>query len=148
MTSRSLIQRVSVILGLIALSACLFYIGKGHTLLIDTNAVTIDGKEMRSLPSVTVFINGKEEDMMGRAERIMVNVGGPSHTIVIVDDNDKTKRVERSFTVPTSMDTAVISIPAILGGAPPEYWVTEFTPTPLEDAPIEKMQMQQAETPL
>lgn len=142
MTSRSLIQRTGVILGFIVFSAGLFYIGKGHTLLVDTNSVTIDGKEMRSLPSVTVFVNGKEEDMMGRAERIMVNVGGPNHTITIVDDNDDTKRVERKFSLPTFMDTAVISIPAILGDAPPEYWVTEFTPPPLEDAPIEKMQMQ------
>ena len=44
MTSRSLIQRSCALLGLVALSAILFYIGKGHTLMVDTNAVTIDGK--------------------------------------------------------------------------------------------------------
>lgn len=142
MTKRSLIQRSCAVLALIALSAFLFYIGKGHTLLLDTNAVTINGLEMRSFPSVTVTVNGKEEDPMGRAERVMVLVSGPSHTIVIVDDANPGKRIERSFTLPTFMDTAVVSIPAILNNAPPEYWVTAFTPPPLEEAPVEKMQMQ------
>ena len=137
--SRRVIQRTCVVFGIIALLAYLFYAGKGHTLLIDTNSVTIADKELRSAASVTVTINGKEQDPMGRAERIMVSVQGPSHTIVIVDDADSTKRVEKSFTIPTFQDTAVVSIPAILGNAAPEYWVTVFTPPPLEDAPIERM---------
>ena len=143
MTSRSLIQRTCAVLGLITLSAVLFYIGKGHTLLLDTNSVTINGTEMRSYSSVTVSIDGKEVDVMGRAERVMVTVGGPGHTITIVDDADPAKRVERKFSIPTFLDTIVVSIPAILGDAPSEHWVTLFTPPPLEDAPIEKMQMQQ-----
>lgn len=143
MTSRSLIQRICALLGLIVLSAFLFYIGKGHTLLLDTNAVTINGKELRSAASATVTVDGKEEDPMGRAERVMVAVSGPRHTIVIVDDADPAKRVERTFTIPTFLDTVIVSIPAILHDAPPEHWVTLFTPPPLEEAPIEKMQMQQ-----
>lgn len=142
MTLRNTIQRICVVLMLIALSVFFFYCGKGHTLLLDTNAVTVAGKEMRSLASVTVFINGKEEDSMGRGERVMVMVSGPDHTIVIVDDADPAKRVERSFIIPTFLDTAVVSIPAILGNAPSEYWVTLFTPPPLEEAPIERMHMQ------
>ncbi len=45
MTKRSLIQRTAVLLGLVGLSVFLFYIGKGHTILLDTNAVTIDGRK-------------------------------------------------------------------------------------------------------
>ena len=30
-------------------------------------------------------------------------------------------------------------VPAILGGAPAEHWVTRFTPPPVEDAPVEQM---------
>ena len=139
MSARSLIQRSCVLLGLIALSAYLFYIGKGHVLLIDTNAVTINGKEFRSLASVTVSIDGKELDPMGRAERVMASVSGPNHTIVIVDDADTGKRVEKTFTVPTFLHTVIVSVPAILGNAPAEHWVTEFIPPPPEDAPAEKM---------
>ncbi|MDR3073229.1 MAG: hypothetical protein LBV01_00715, partial [Deltaproteobacteria bacterium] len=129
MTARSFFQRTCVVLGLIALSAYLFYTGKGHTLLIDTNTLTLDGKELRSPPSVTVSIDGKELDTpMGRAERSLVSVGGPTHTITIVDDADPEKKVEKSFTILTFMDMAVVSVPAILGNAPAEHWITEFTP--------------------
>lgn len=141
--SRSVVQRTAVVLGLLALSVFLFYIGRGHTLLIDTNAVTIDGKEMRSLPSVTISVDGQELEMpMGRAERSMLTVGGPRHSIVIVDDANPEKKVEKTFSVPTFMDMAVISVPAMLGNAPEQYWVLPFTPPALEDAPVEKMQYQ------
>lgn len=143
MTSRSLFQRTCVILGLIVLSVYLFYTGKGHTLLIDTNAVTINDKELRSYASITVSIDGKEPGApMGRAERDMVSVGGPRHRIVITDDSGAAEKIEKTFTIPTFMDTAVISIPAIIGDAPKEYWVVEFTPAPVEDAPLEQMYYQ------
>jgi hypothetical protein len=141
MTRRSLIQRACVVLGLVALAAFLFYIGKGHTLLIDTNAVTIDDEELRSQTSVTVSVDGKKlNSSMGRAERVMVNVSGPKHTIVIVDDADTDKKVEKTFRIPTFMNMAVVSVPAILGNASAEHWVTLFTPRPVEDTPVEKMQ--------
>ena len=143
MTPRSLIQRTCVVLGMIALSAVLFYIGKGHTLLLDTNAITIDGKELRSYASAAVSVDGKElNSSMGRAERVMVTVGGPKHKIVIADDADADKKVERDFTIPTFMDMVVVSIPAILGDAPTEHWVTPFAPPPPEDRPAEKMHYQ------
>lgn len=143
MTSRSLVQRTCVIVGLIAVAACLFYIGKGHTLLLDTNAVTIDGAELRSFASATVSIDGRELDFpLGRAERDMITVSGPKHKIVIVNDSDPAEKIEKNFTIPTFMDMAIVSIPAIIGNAPQEHWVTKFTPAPLEDAPAEQMHYQ------
>ena len=144
MTSRSLIQRTCVVLGLIVLGVYLFYIGKGHTLFLDTNAVTIDGKELRSYESAAISVNGEKlRSPMRRAERVRVTVMGPTHTIVIVDDADAdnaAKKVEKTFRLPTFMDRAVVSVPAILGDAPQEYWITPFIPPRLEDAPIERMQ--------
>jgi hypothetical protein len=151
MTSRSLIQRTCVVLGLIALSAYLFYIGKGHTVLLDTNAVTIGDRELRSYESAVVSVDGKElNSPIGRAERSMITVSGPKHKIVIVDEadvdvdgkNGKSQKVERTFTIPTFMDRVVVSIPAILGNAPVEHWITLFTPPPVENTPVEKMQYQ------
>ena len=97
MISRSAIQRSCVILGLIGLSAFLFYIGKGHTLLLDTNAVTLDGKELRSAETVEVSIDGKEPESMGRAERVMVTVAGPRHRISIEVESEGGKKVESQW---------------------------------------------------
>jgi len=141
MISRGLIQRTCVVLGLIVISACLFYIGKGHALFIDTNAVTIGDKELRSYASVTVSVNGKTlNSSMGRAERAMITVGGPKHTIEIIDDANADSKVIKNFTIPTFMNKVIVSIPAILGDAPAENWITPFIPPSLIDAPAEKMQ--------
>lgn len=140
MSPRSLFQRMCVVLGLIAISAYLFYIGKGHTLFIDTNALAVGDKELRSYASATVSVNGKKlNSSMGRAERSMVIVGGPKHTIEIVDDADTERKVIKSFTIPTFMNRVIVSVPAILGDAPEEYWITPFIPPSLVDAPVEKM---------
>lgn len=143
MTSRSLVQRSCVLLGFIALSIYLFYIGKGHSLLIDTNAVTIDGKELRSPETIEVSIDGKPAESMGRAERILVLVGGPQHRITIEVVSGDDKKVEKQFTIPTFMDSAIVSVPAILGDAPPEFWVSTFTAPPAEEAAAEQMQHEQ-----
>lgn len=139
MTRRSLLKRSGVLVALALLSMFLFYIGKGHTLLIDTNAVTIDGKEFRSAETIEVSIDGKEPESMGRAERVQVLVGGPSHTITIEVVSGDERKVEKKLTLPTFMETAVISVPAILGDASPEHWIKPFVPPELEDSPAEQM---------
>ena len=138
MTSRSLIQRGGVLIGLLLLSVFLFYIGKGHTLLIDTHALKVGDKEYKSPEMVEVSINGKPAESMGRAERSLVLVGGPKHTITIEVVSGTEKKVEKKFTVPTFVDTVVVSVPAILGDAPAEHWVSTFTAPPAEDAPAEQ----------
>jgi hypothetical protein len=144
MSARSLFQRSCVLAGLVALSAFLFYIGKGHTLLIDTNAVTLDGKEFSSADSISVSVDGHEPESMGRAERTMVQVAGPRHTITIEAGDQK---LEQRFTVPTFLDPALVSVPAILGGAPRRTWITRFTPPPAEETPVEQMQQQDSPAP-
>ena len=143
MTSRSLIQRSGLVFALIALSVYLFYIGKGHTLLIDTNAVTISGQLIKSAETIEVSIDGKAAESMGRAERIQVLVGGPQHTITIEVISGDDRKVEKKFTIPTFMESALVSVPAILGDAPPEHWVATFVAPDVEDAPAEQMHHEQ-----
>ena len=87
---------------------------------------------------------------MGRAERVMVTVAGPRHRIAIEVVSGGDKKVEGRLSIPTFLDTAVVSIPAILGGASPEPWVTPFVPARSEEAPAEKIQHQEpsSETPV
>jgi len=140
MTSRSLIQRSGVVVGLVVLSFYLFYIGKGHTILVDTNAITIDGKELASAETINVSIDGKEPESMGRAERILVTVAGPSHTIAIEVVSGDEKKVTKAFTLPTFIDSPLLSIPAILNDAPASTWLSTFVPEEIEEAAAEQMQ--------
>ena len=143
MSTRSLAQRGGVLVGLIALSFYLFYIGKGHTLLIDTNAINIAGREMSSAETINVSIDGKEAEAMGRAERILVNVAGPRHTVAIEVVSGQERKVEKQFTLPTFIDSPLLSIPAILNDAPPAHWLRTFVAEVTEEAPAEQMQHQE-----
>ena len=148
MSMRSLVQRTCVVLALIALSVYFFNIGKAHVLLIDTNAVTIDGVELRSHESATIKVNDIElKSPIKQNERVSVTVGGPRHTIIISDDSDADSIVKREFTIPTFMERAIVSVPAILANAPEEHWITEFIPPPPQATPVEKMQFFPIETP-
>lgn len=137
---RSLIQRSAVLAGLALLSCYLFYTGKGHVLYLDTNAVTLDGKEYKAPETLEVSVDGKEAESMGRAERTMVTVGGPRHTLAIEVVSGGDQKLVQKITIPTFMREAKICIPAILGGAPAGAWVTPFLAEASADAPAEKMQ--------
>ena len=143
LAKRSLLQRAAVLVGLVVLSVVLFYIGKGHTLLIDTHAITIDGQELSSAETVNVSIDGKEPESMGRAERILVNVAGPRHTISIEVVSGEQRRVEQQFTLPTFIDSPLLSIPAILHHAPATHWLSTFVPEEAEEAAAEQIQHQE-----
>ncbi len=152
-STRSLVQRSGLLLALVLLSCYLFYIGKGHTLIIDTNALTIDGKEYSSPESIEVSIDGKAAEEMGRAERIMVLVGGPQHTITIAigEGNEggeaDRRQVEKRFVLPTFMEAALVSVPAILGESPPQHWVSTFVAAENEESAAEQMQHEEADEP-
>lgn len=88
---------------LLLLSVFLFYIGKGHALLIDTNALNVDGKTYTAPAMMEVSLGGEAESM-GPSERSMANVGGPSHKLKIEifnDSGESEKVVEHSFSIPT-----------------------------------------------
>jgi hypothetical protein len=139
MSRRSLVQRSCVLAFFLALSAFLFYVGKGHTILLDTRTLTIDGKEYRSAETVDVSVDGGKAETMGRMERVMVTVSGPSHRIVIEDLGSGTV-VTKRFSLPTFAGMMLVSVPAILRDAPSAFWVTKFTAPAREAAPAEQMQ--------
>ena len=143
------VQRSLLLVFLLLLSVFLFYIGKGHALLIDTNALNVDGKTYTAPAMMEVSLDGKEAESMGPSERSMANVGGPSHKLKIEifnDSGESEKVVEHSFSIPTFLDTAVISIPAILAGLK-EHEVTVFVPADREESAAEHM-VTQEDSPL
>ena len=126
MTRRSVIARSIALAAVLGISAWMFVIGKGHAVYLDTNAITLDGVERAAPDTSIVTIDSLKEEEMGRAERTMVNVAGPKHKVRIESMAGDGKVYERTFTIPTSMDSVVLSIPAIIAGAPDQVVLTKF----------------------
>jgi len=138
MTRRTIVR--AVLLLLVALfAAWLFRVGKGHTLLLDTNTVELDGKELRSAEAISVSVDGREPEELSRAERVIVdNLMGSSHSVVIEVVSGEEKKIETSFTIPASFDTALLRIAAVLNGAPEKEWVVPFVEEKQKEDAVEK----------
>lgn len=138
MTRRTIVRAVLLLLTAL-FAAWLFRIGKGHTLLLDTNTVELDGKELRSAEAISVSVNGREPEEMGRVERVIVdNLMGSSHSVVIEVISGEEKKIETSFTIPASVDTALLRIAAVLNGAPEKEWVVPFVEEKKQEEAVEK----------
>ena len=144
MTKRTVVVRSVLLILILAFSAFLFNIGKGHTLLLDTNALTFEGKELTSADTVSVSVDGREPEEMARAERLIVdNLMGASHRVAIEVLSGEDKKIETSFSIPASLDSAVLRLAAILRGAPESTWVEPFTETKQEESAVERTVQQE-----
>lgn len=136
---RRTIVRAVLFLLVVLLSAWLFRVGKGHTLLLDTNTVEFDGKELRSAEAISVSVDGREPEEMGRVERVIVdNLMGSSHSVVIEVISGEEKKIETSFTIPAAVDTALLRIAAVLNGAPGKEWVVPFVEEKAKEEAVEQ----------
>ena len=112
-TRRALVRAVLAVvyLGLIAL---VFSLGKGHTIILD-NKDSDDGS-IKALESLTVSVDGQEPIDLSAGDRDMAKVHGQGHQVEItVKDAQK---VTHQVHVPLGEDMVLLSLPALLSGAP------------------------------
>lgn len=140
MISRSALQRTILSVAVLMLAVIFFYVGKGHTVFVDNYTVTVDGQELKAIESVSVSVDGHENEEMGKAERVQFSVAGPNHrvTVEVLSGGDSGKKVEKRFSVPLSWDAVVLSVPAIVADRPTQSFTLKYTPPPREEAPVEK----------
>lgn len=145
MITRRTALRGALLAAVVALSAWLAWVGRGHTLYLDNHTLAAAGAEYRALPAVAVSVDGAPAEEMERAERAVRLVAGPSHrlTVEIRSGPQEGTRVVRDFRLPFAWDSAVVSVPAAAAGAPPGVFVTRHVPPPQEEAPAERMLQQQ-----
>ncbi|MCX7776132.1 MAG: hypothetical protein N2067_08540 [Spirochaetaceae bacterium] len=115
MTTRSIIARALLVAALVLLAVAMYFIGKGHTLYLDTHAVTFEGTKHPAPLQVTVQVdNLKPEDLIDN-DRVAVSVMGQRHRLTI-DQGDGSAPITRQFSIPLAMKEAVVSVTAALAG--------------------------------
>lgn len=122
------------ILLLIAIGACMMWIGRGHTLYIDNKNLDANGTTFEQFHKVEVTVNGEKVAKLSKKERGMTTFMGQkiSFSLDIIEkkeDKDKDPvHYEITLTVPYGMDGIVMNLPAYLAGEPAEVWMSEFVP--------------------
>lgn len=133
---RTLFIRIGFVLILVLIGVLMFFIGKGHTIIIDNRSVG----EINALSVAYFSIDGGDELEMPRRMRDQVEVTGQSHKIKVTytDSSFKEQTIEKKVKLPLNDTMMILSIPTLVNdpSAPQETWLYHFVSeaTTVDDA--------------
>lgn len=135
-TKRSWIIRIAFVLVLVLVAVLMLRIGRGHTVYFDNRALDKDGQSVAAPYKITVYVNGEQISKLYDKERCMVtNIGDSLElTVEVMQQKGGSEATETyKLTLPHSIDSVIINLPAYMAGLPEEAYLEEFIPAPSAD---------------
>lgn len=136
-SKRTLFFRVAAIVLLVVIAAIMMVIGRGHTVYLDNKTMEYEGESYSALYKVVASHNGEKFAKLYARERGMITCIGQKITIDLEITAEK-GGVEETKTItlklPYNMDGIIINLPAYLAGLPEEAYLSQFIPSPEEEA--------------
>ncbi len=130
---RKWIFRAGTILVILAIAACMFLVGRGHTVYVDNKTLEYNGETYNALYRVEVWVGGERLSKLAKRERTSSTVIGQSFEMKLVNTEnkgDEPKEIEVKLSLPYGWDGAVVNVPGYLAGLPQEAWMTQFVSEP------------------
>ena len=141
-TKRSWIIRIAFVLVLVLVAVLMLRIGRGHTVYFDNCALDKDGQSVAAPYKITVYVNGEQISKLYDKERCMVtNIGDSLElTVEVMQQKGGSETTETyKLTLPHSIDSVIINLPAYMAGLPEEAYLEEFIPAPSADLDDEEV---------
>ena len=141
-TKRSWIIRIAFVLVLVLVAVLMLRIGRGHTVYFDNRALDKDGQSVAAPYKITVYVNGEQISKLYDKERCMVtNIGDRLELTVEVMQQKGGSETTKTYklTLPHSIDSVIINLPAYMAGLPEEAYLEEFIPAPSADLDDEEV---------
>ena len=141
-TKRSWIIRIAFVLVLVLVAVLMLRIGRGHTVYVDNRALDKDGQSVAAPYKITVYVNGEQISKLYDKERCMVtNIGDSLElTVEVMQQKGGSETTETyKLTLPHSIDSVIINLPAYMAGLPEEAYLEEFIPAPSADLDDEEV---------
>lgn len=141
-TKRSWLIRIVFILVLVLVAVLMLRIGRGHTVYFDNRALDKDGQSVAAPYKITVYVNGEQISKLYDKERCMVtNIGDSLElTVEVMQQKGGSETTETyKLTLPHSIDSVIINLPAYMAGLPEEAYLEEFIPAPSADLDDEEV---------
>ena len=141
-TKRSWIIRIAFVLVLVLVAVLMLRIGRGHTVYLDNRALDKDGQSVAAPYKITVYVNGEQISKLYDKERCMVtNIGDSLElTVEVMQQKGGSETTETyKLTLPHSIDSVIINLPAYMAGLPEEAYLEEFIPAPSADLDDEEV---------
>ena len=131
MKKRSILIRLIAFAAVIALAACMFVVGRGHTVYFDNKNLTVGGTSYEAFYKVEVFVGDTSVAKLSPGDRGMVPTMGQDFKMVLhitPAEGEKKYGSAVKLKLPYSMDGIILNIPAIMGGAEKDVFMEEFVP--------------------
>lgn len=141
-TKRSWIIRIAFVLVLVLVAVLMLRIGRGHTVYFDNRALDKNGQSVAAPYKITVYVNGEQISKLYDKERCMVtNIGDSLElTVEVMQQKSGSETTETyKLTLPHSIDSVIINLPAYMAGLPEEAYLEEFIPAPSADLDDEEV---------
>lgn len=129
---RRIAVRAVLLAAYVALTAVVFILGKGHTILVD-NKDAEDGS-VQATDGVLVRVDRQEELELYAGDRDKAVVRGQTHTVTI-EAIDGSSKVQKRIQVPLGEDMVLLSIPKLAAGIEPALapFVAPVAPPPTDE---------------
>ncbi len=137
MNKRKLIFRIVTLAIIIAVAACMFVIGRGHTVYFDNKELTgPDGTVYEPWYQIEVLVNGERVAKLGPEDRGMVATMGQNFKFEVKLTKQKGGKMQGGtigLKLPYSLDGIIYNLPAMLAGADESVYMEEFIPAVVEE---------------
>ncbi len=138
---RSLIFKIGTLAVILGIAACMFVIGRGHTVYFDAKTIEYNGETLEPGYRTAIFVNGERVARLSAGDRGMATwIGQNFKRTVEVTPEKGADAVpyEISLKLPYNMDGVVLNVPALLAGAPEEVYLSEFVSLAVETSSTEE----------
>ena len=125
----SLIAKICTVVVILGIAACMFVIGRGHTVYFDAKSIEYNGETLEPGYRTAIFVNGERVARLSAGDRGMATWIGQNFKMTVEVTPEKGAEAvshEVSLKLPYNMDGIVLNVPALLAGAPEEVYLSEF----------------------
>ena len=138
---RSLIFKLGTLAVILGIAACMFVIGRGHTVYFDAKTIEYNGETLEPGYRTAIFVNGERVARLSAGDRGMATWIGQNFKMTVEVTPEKGADAvpyEISLKLPYNMDGVVLNVPALLAGAPEEVYLSEFVSLAVETSSTEE----------
>ena len=126
---RSLIFKIGTLAVILGIAACMFVIGRGHTVYFDNKTMEYEGVTYEASYRINVFVDGERVAKLSEKDRGLKTCIGQNFKVtfeVIPEKGAEAKNYDFSLKLPYNLDGIVLNVPALIGGAPEAAYQSEF----------------------
>ena len=138
---KGLIAKICTVVVILGIAACMFIIGRGHTVYFDAKSIDYNGETLKPGYRTAIFVNDERVARLEDGDRGMATWIGQNFKFRVEVTPEKGADpvpYEFSIKLPYSLDGIVLNMPALIAGAPQDVYMTEFVSLAVESSPADE----------